>query len=57
MFYQSKYQRKHTHEARRERQIQDFMTKNNWSRKRAVHQFDYDKEIKKQTMWSKYINI
>lgn len=53
MFYQSKYQRKHTYEARRERQIQDFMTKNNWSRKRAVHQFDYDKEIKKQTLWSK----
>jgi len=54
MFAQSKYKRKYHAEAYRESQIQSFMAKNGWDRKRAVHQYDYNQEINRQFKGSKY---
>lgn len=53
MFAQSKYKRKYQSEAYRESQIQNFMLKNGWDRKRAVHQYDYDNEMNRQLKGSK----
>ena len=53
MFAQTKYKKRHNEQLRRETAIQNYMINNDWSRVRAVHQFDYDKEMKRQNIGSK----
>lgn len=51
--FKTKFERNYQKELRREVSIQENMKKYNCDRVRAVHQYDYDQEIKRQNFWSK----
>lgn len=52
--FKTKYYHNYRKEYKREVEIQNIMKNKNFDRVRAVHQYDYNKEMTNQLFWSKF---